>query len=431
MLWARRERSDTAERDRTMKGPGLKDRRRLSDGKEGARRGSGVVRQVSSVSDVSYQQNRVQAFARKRRSSAKLAVEFVSTRDMDERDVAAWAALVERAVEPNPFFEPAFVLPALRYLEQGSSVRLLVVRDGLDLRFLAPVTKNRFWGHPRLLTTWNHPICYLHTPLVDSDTRLGPEAWRLAIRAIRRSAWRASVTSIPSDGPAIEMLRTAASEEREWWVDELHERAFLRRQGTFADFTESMSGHRRRELNRGSRKLEAVTGGPVAAIDVTGAGGVEEFLRLELAGWKGQAGTAVGSKPGTRELFEAMCRNFDEQGRLLVMALHTQRGPAAAIVCVRAGSTLFSLKMSYDEGLRDCSPGVRLVHDLVRHFYLTEELTGIDSCADPSSTFVNQIFPDRISIASLSVRSSRPAARPVVTVTRATTRTLRKAASFR
>jgi hypothetical protein len=31
--------------------------------------------------------------------------------DLTARDVAAWRDLAARAVEPNPFFEPDFVLP--------------------------------------------------------------------------------------------------------------------------------------------------------------------------------------------------------------------------------------------------------------------------------------------------------------------------------
>jgi CelD/BcsL family acetyltransferase involved in cellulose biosynthesis len=356
-----------------------------------------------------------------------MTVEFLSPRGLSNRDVAAWNNLAERAVEPNPFFEPQFVLPAVEGFDDRSEVRLLTVRQGPELQFLAPLTKNRFWGHPRLLTTWNHTILYLHTPLIDADPSTGIEAWRLALRAMRRSAWRASITSIPADGPALAMLRLACDEGREWVIDDLQERAFVQRRDSFADYAQHMSGRHRRELERRSRKLAAATGGPATTVDMTDAGGVEAFLRLEVEGWKGKAGSAVGSKRAVQQVFEAMGRNFREEGRLLVLGLRTQQDVAAAIVCVRGRSTLYMIKMAYDESLREYSPGVRLIDDLVAHFYAETELTGIDSCADPRNPFINRLFPDRRPIAKLAVRSSRPAARPVVDVTHSTTRALRRA----
>ena len=45
------------------------------------------------------------------------------------RDRAGWADLARAALEPNPFYEPDFLLASIRHLEPAGAVRLLVVRD--------------------------------------------------------------------------------------------------------------------------------------------------------------------------------------------------------------------------------------------------------------------------------------------------------------
>jgi hypothetical protein len=52
--------------------------------------------------------------------------------DLSERDVGAWRDLSARALEPNPFAEPDFVLPAAGRLGAGGEA-LLTVEDGSDL----------------------------------------------------------------------------------------------------------------------------------------------------------------------------------------------------------------------------------------------------------------------------------------------------------
>ena len=43
-----------------------------------------------------------------------------------DADVARWRDLAARAADPNPFFEPELLLPAVRHLKGGGEVRLLV-----------------------------------------------------------------------------------------------------------------------------------------------------------------------------------------------------------------------------------------------------------------------------------------------------------------
>ena len=45
-------------------------------------------------------------------------------------DEEAWRDLAQRAVEPNPFYEPDCLIPAARYQSFGAEIQLVVAEDG-------------------------------------------------------------------------------------------------------------------------------------------------------------------------------------------------------------------------------------------------------------------------------------------------------------
>ena len=83
-----------------------------------------------------------------------------------------------RTIEPNVFFNPRFLAPAMPRLEDRE-VRLAVIRDGDEdrnrLRLLVPFSVERPavpLGVP-IMRTWSSPFGPLGTPLVDRDDPVG------------------------------------------------------------------------------------------------------------------------------------------------------------------------------------------------------------------------------------------------------------------
>jgi hypothetical protein len=83
-----------------------------------------------------------------------------------------------RTIEPNVFFNPRFLAPAMPRLEDRE-VRLAVIRDGDEyrsrLRLLMPFSIERPnvpLGVP-VLRAWSNPFGPVGTPLVDHDDPLG------------------------------------------------------------------------------------------------------------------------------------------------------------------------------------------------------------------------------------------------------------------
>ena len=86
--------------------------------------------------------------------------------------------LCARTIEPNVFFNPRFLAPAMPRLEDRE-VRLAVIRDGDEdssrLRLLVPFSVERPavpLGVP-IMRTWSSPFGPLGTPLVDRDDPAG------------------------------------------------------------------------------------------------------------------------------------------------------------------------------------------------------------------------------------------------------------------
>src|SRR5947209_5796824 len=92
----------------------------------------------------------------------------IAIRDLSPSDEAAWRDLAARAVEPNPFYEAEFVLPASRHLAGGTRVVLVVAEEGGRFYACVPVKCASFSRalRPPVVSSWLHLYSFLGTPLV-------------------------------------------------------------------------------------------------------------------------------------------------------------------------------------------------------------------------------------------------------------------------
>jgi CelD/BcsL family acetyltransferase involved in cellulose biosynthesis len=311
-------------------------------------------------------------------------------------EVPAWRDLASRAAEPNPFFEPEFVEAAVTYLEPAG-VSLLVVREGDDWIGCLPVRPARLGG----ILSWRHPYCFLGTPLVDRD-RAEPALAALLEHACRAQRSGMLMLDQVADGPVLAAARDAAAGlDVDVVFETAHERAALRRRDE-PTYTEGMRAHRRRELQRMTRRLEEELEAPLEVEDRAGQpGSVEKFLQIEASGWKGEAGTALGSARGHAAFFSEVCKGFAASGRLQLLAL-AAGGRTVAMKCnLAAGDELFCFKIGHDSDLRRYSPGVQLEKANVDVFHDQREERLMDSCADPANEMINRLWPDRRGVTSL------------------------------
>jgi hypothetical protein len=163
-------------------------------------------------------------------------------------------------------------------------------------------------------------------------------------------------------------------------------------------------------MNRLRRRLGEELGGDPETRDRSAEPDApDDFLRLEASGWKGREGTAMSSD-GAAGLFAEICDEFRRMDRLQLLSLEAG-GKVAAMKCnLSAGDTLFCFKIAYDEALGHYSPGVMLEADNVAVFHEQRPMQRLmDSCAQPGNEMINRLWPDRRSIATLTLGRRGPA----------------------
>jgi CelD/BcsL family acetyltransferase involved in cellulose biosynthesis len=329
--------------------------------------------------------------------------------DVKERDVDAWRELARRAVEPNPFFEPEFVLPAAARLDDGPVALLVVARAGGEWMACMPVVTTARWKRLPVaaIAAWRHLYCFLGTPL------LAPEALEQTIDLMLRrgldGGGRARMLTfewVRGDGPVAAALEAVVRRlPRPALQVAGFERASLERRPESDYLEQTLRPHHRRELRRLGRRLAEEMGEPLELRDRShDRDGVEAFLALEAAGWKGRRETAFASRSSHAELFRELCDSFRAAGRLQLLALMAGDRPAALKCNLIAGDEVFCFKIAYDESLSRFSPGVQLEERMVQVFHeQMPETRVLDSCASPDNDMINRLWPDRRPLVSYAV----------------------------
>lgn len=323
--------------------------------------------------------------------------------ELDGRDLSAWRELADVAVEPNPFWDPDFVLSAARGLGQLREVAILhVPREG-GWSACLPVSRRIGWHRLPLpgIASWRHSYCLLGTPLLAPGAEAAEaEAMIAGAMAARRTTF-AGFEWVSSGGPFDADVGGAAFER--------FSRATLHRRDE-PDYLEGrVKGKHRREFRRLAQGLEAELGGELELVDRAGEeDAVDLFLRLEAAGWKGRNGTALASDTGHARFFRDLSAAFASRGRLELLFLEGAGRVAAARCSLLAGDASFCFKVAFDEELRRFSPGRELELRLIDRFHANPALGWMDSCADSTNELFNRLWPDRRELLTTVYRTPGP-----------------------
>ncbi len=359
-----------------------------------------------------------------RRSVDRGAVEVLCSLDRLRAVAAAWAELEARALEPNPFFGPGFLLPLLEARGWLPGLRVLLCRDagGALLVFLPVIRGGLGPGSsvPTLRSAYTpaQPHGFLGTPLVRSDR--AAEALDLLLDALDRGLPGCRLLELfghAADGPFAELLerRLAARRQPFLVLPGWSRRLFRRRPSAEAYLAEALGARHRAELRRQRRQLERLgtprlrrlaAGEPVAPW-------VEAHLELEAAGWKGRSGTALACDPADRAFFATMCEVLHAANRLAFDALELDGRPIAITCSLRADpsprAAEFVFKIAYDERLARQSPGMQLQLALLSERHAVDDAPAwVDSCAAPSDSFYRQIWLDERRLGHLLIAARRP-----------------------
>lgn len=341
---------------------------------------------------------------------------------------SAWDALAEAALEPNVFYESWMVKPALECL--GSEQELLFVLVVADLPggsrhsplvvgFFPLERCHRYKRLPvSALGLWRYIHCYLCTPLVHASfARECLAAFFNWLATDLRGASLLECTWVPGEGAFHRLLMEHLAEHRiPSLLEECYCRALLSPQGSGQEYIDrALSGERRRRLRKHEERLRQkgqIEYVALASQDDAQAW-LEEFLRLEAAGWKGREGTAQQCREEDRRFFlDALLEAF-RRGRLMMMSLRLDGRPVALFCDLLAEPWSFVFKLTFDEEYAAFSPGVLLELEKIRRLHERPAVRWVDSCNAPGSSLLKHLWDDRRLIETLLIAPG-PAPGPFV-----------------
>jgi hypothetical protein len=322
--------------------------------------------------------------------------------------------LCARSVEPNIFFNPRFLAPAMPRLED-KEIRLAVIRDDdarhSRLRLLVPFSIERPpvpFGVP-IMRTWSSPFGPLGTPLVDNDdpeTVIGDFFSLLGRRHLKLPR----VFVLPEvrlDGPFAAILSSfAASSNLTLVTTGQMERPFLQSTLEGDDYLkQALRPHHLREFRRLRRRLEEF--GKVEHHVARSASeirlGAEAFLSLEAAGWKGRERSALATDRYRAAFAREAVHRLSERDLCRIHTLTLDGKVIACLIVFIESGIAYTWKTAYDEAYAAYSPGTLLMLDVTRYHLDDPNILGTDSCAVQDHPVMSRIWTERRTVGTMVV----------------------------
>lgn len=342
---------------------------------------------------------------------ATVTVRAVTPETLETRDLGAWSALAERALESNAYLCPQFVLPALRHLGSTPAMRILLIekvgagsRDLIGLGMFEAQPPAPSWPLPSL-RAYRSRHSYLTGLLVDrSDADAAIEAFFDYIRR-PASGWHAVEFAYRNtEGKLAELMMRAARARNIPWFERVRtSRAILQPQDSGESYlAREVSASCLKDLRRCRRRLEekgSVVWEMLSDQDVTDEV-MERFLHLEHLGWKGRSASSLRSSAADEQFFRTMIGEFRKTGRLFFTELRVDQRTIASTCNLVSGDSGFAFKIAWDPDFSKNSPGMLNELELVRNApVVCGQLSCIDSGADENS-FIDKLWIGRRALTS-------------------------------
>lgn len=323
--------------------------------------------------------------------------------DLSVHDHHCWNELSELARDSSIFAKSCFLRPSLMHCDPGDEAVLAIVENSAG-EWLGVMPLRKSWHYGRVQfpnwQAWQHPNMFSAAQLV----RPGYEElfWESLIAGLEdRSSTRPALrlVDLPADQAASKaLIAVCGAQGRPIKFDRVRSRAILGA-GSFAtDGQLQVKPDSRRRHAALQRKLEAESG-PVEfsthrkPVEVGRL--AEKFIKLEQAGWKGRAGSALGCDDGKLAFFRTMVAAAASNGLIEIAVLRANtRVLAMSVHFPGEGDWGHGFKSAFDEHFAAFAPGVLLLIRLSEHFRQSGCLP-FDSCSAPDQLPVATLWPAR------------------------------------
>ncbi len=343
-----------------------------------------------------------------------------------EKYVPEWEDLAANAIEPNAFYEPWMMMPAVRAFGAGRRLQFALgldndpaSQDGAPLLCgIFPLEQqSHYQGLGRnlpfkTLRLWKHKYCYLCTPLVrEGYGRQVIAAFFDWLDAGSHDCSLMEFRFIAGDGLFNGLLIDYFERHAKLHYISMYFLRAMFRPTIDADtyICAALSAKHRKMIRRQERQLSEIGRLEYDALtpDDDVAVWIEEFLRLEAGGWKGRENTAIASDESDQSYFRSIAKEAFRRGRLSMQALRLDGRPIAYKCDFPSGRGLFTFRIAFDENYARNSPGMLLEIENVRRLHDRSQIEWADSCNDSFSSMFNRLWLARRTILDVVVGAGK------------------------
>jgi len=318
----------------------------------------------------------------------KIRIEVVRDFDVLEPYADSWNRLALPAPQRTPMLSHAYITTYFEYLlEPGESWFCLMALQGDELLGVLPVvvTPARYAGfdRPLLRAPFN-----MHIASVDFLIKEGLafQVVPLLLDGIKSASKKylgLELLRIPASSPTISVL--AHRVRGSTVIKEFNgSGSFIDTTGSFEEYRAGLGRNFNRNLIKARNKISQLTN--IKAIFLSGAEADEKevdiLMRVEAAGWKGRAGTAIMSSRSTRAFYTALTRQLSKLGWLEWHVLYCDDRPIAIHFAIKLGRTLVINKIGFDEEFAQFSPGNILFERTVQRAFDSKDTDEINCLTD-------------------------------------------------
>jgi hypothetical protein len=259
----------------------------------------------------------------------------------------------------------------------------------------------------RHVVNWAHFHCFLGTPLVRQGSE--EQFWTAILRLLDSSDWAQGflhVAGLVEGGPVhCGLVAAARTLRRGCPIVHRSQRALLESElAPQAYYERTVRKKKRKELKRLSARLNELGRVEFHSLEPGDdvAAWIQDFLRLERAGWKGERGSALACSAATERFFADAVEGAHAHRRLDFLRLDLDGRPIAMLCNFITPPGSFSFKIAIDEEYARYSPGVLIQLENLR-ILEREDVAWMDSCAAEDHPMINSLWGERRRLVRVSV----------------------------
>lgn len=291
----------------------------------------------------------------------------VLTRVDDLRAVASdWERLA--AQFGSPLLTADWFVACAETLCVESDLRVVVVRSKGVVCAVAPLVVVRRDGMEWLeilgVSTLYEPTGFLYD---------GVESLHCLVSRVIGFQLPMALIRLPAGSPLEATLRELARYKGILLARRTASSAYVNTNGSWEGYFQTISGARRKRY-RYQRKFTERFGEVTVKIERPSSRDdlqprLDEVFRIEGAGWKDRAGTALLSNARVRQFIVRYSERVCERGALCVCFLKVKGIPIATLLGVDYAQRFWVMKIGYDEQWERCSPGIQLTMETIRYTF--------------------------------------------------------------